>query len=190
MVSFPDYHHYLLQESIFGFVYRRFLLYPLLRLISGRSFLDVGCGKGLFLSYGDKRTCLGLDVNPFNVNYVSNKGLRANLIHPCGTFPVDSLSFPVCVLDQVLEHVSEPDIILSEISRCLKPGGKLIIGLPCAKGYSSDPDHKVFYTVSSLAQLMRTHPFRRQYFFYFPLPVAVFGKYFSFQYLYCVYTKT
>jgi len=70
MNNFKNYHNYLLKESISGYFYRRLILYPFLRIIAGSEFLDVGCGIGIFLKYGSKKS-LGLDVNPFNIDLIN-----------------------------------------------------------------------------------------------------------------------
>ena len=188
--SYLAYHHYLLKESLFGYIYRRFLLYPLLRSITGPIFLDVGCGKGIFLKYGNPRLCLGLDVNPHNVSYVSTLGLRAELIDSIDPFPVSEGSFPACVIDQVLEHVVDPSHLLKECYRALAPGGILIVGLPCEKGFAADPDHKVPYTYYTLySSVMANHDYEYVRHFFFPFNSRRLGRLFAFNYLYVLFRK-
>ncbi len=188
--DFSTYHNYLKRESFLGFIYRRLLLYPFLRFLLGPFFLDVGCGLGIFLSYGFKRKCLGLDVNPYNVDYIRSNGFNAKLIKPGHPFPVDNLSFPACIIDQVLEHVEDPSFLILEIYKSLCSDGKLVIGLPCLKGFHADPDHKVFYdkesivsTVSSIANFTYVRSF------YFPFNLRFVGRYLSYNYLYVVFRK-
>ena len=38
-------------------------------------------------------------------------------------------------MDQVIEHVSGPLIVLEDVAKVLKPGGKLILSTPNAKGW-------------------------------------------------------
>ena len=188
--SFYRYHRYLLQESPFGYLYRRFLLYPYLRWILGPRFLDVGCGKGVFLGFGNPKQCLGLDINSYNVFYIRKRGLRSDLIDFPNPFPVSDSSFPACILDQVLEHVEDPDYLLSEIYRALQPGAIFLVGLPCEKGFEADPDHKVFYTYDSLCSLVLQNPsFKYERHFYFPFNSRFFGNIFSFNYLYVIFRK-
>ena len=184
------YHNYLLKESKSGYVYRRLALYPFLRLLTGPKFLDVGCGKGIFLKYGDPRACLGLDVNPYNIAYVCKQGLRANLINCDDQFPVQEASFPSCIIDQVLEHVVDPSFLLRECHRALVPGGILVVGLPCEKGFAADSDHKVFYTYASISSLVQDYNFKCIRHFYFPFNSQAFGRWFTFNYLYVLFRKS
>ena len=186
-----SYHHYLLKESAFGYLYRRFLLYPFLRRITGPKYLDIGCGKGIFLRYGHGRTCLGLDINPHNIAHLRRYGLRAELITHSGHFPVQDASFPACIIDQVLEHVVDPTLLLRECHRTLAPGGILVVGLPCEKGFAVDPDHKVFYNYHTLASLvLSTSSFTCIRHFYFPFNSRRLGRWFSFNYLYVLFRKS
>lgn len=188
--NYISYHNYLKRESFSGFLYRRLVLYPFLRFLLGPVFLDVGCGVGIFLSYGRKTKSIGLDINPFNVDYVNSIGLDARLINPLADFPVQMSSFPSCILDQVLEHVDDPLYLITQSYNSLSRGGKLIIGLPCQKGFRADPDHKVYYTsesiISTVSSCTDLVPIRS---FYFPINLALVGRFLSGNYLYVVFRK-
>ena len=182
--NYLNYYRYLKTTSIIGKIYRKFFLYPFLsRFIKG-NFLDVGCGLGDFLSFGSKRS-LGLDINKFNVDHCKSRGLSAELIKD-GKFPVDDDSFSTINLDQVLEHINEPDILLKEINRCLNIGGRLIIGVPCESGYKRDPDHKVFYNLEKIKKVLSKYNFSILITFYTPLPLKFFGKILPQQSLYVI----
>ena len=58
--------------------------------------------------------------------------------------------FDGVMMDNVLEHIEEPEPILKEVRRVLVEGGKFVVGVPGSKGYASDPDHKVFYSKEKL----------------------------------------
>ena len=191
MNNFKNYHKYLLKESISGYFYRRLILYPFLRLITGSEFLDVGCSVGIFLNYGSKKS-LGLDVNPFNINLINkSKNKKALLIKENGEFPLRSESFKTVICDQVLEHIEDPTNIIQEISRAVKRNGKIIIGLPMEKGFAADSDHKKFYNIQSIKQKITTNfQFSYQFHFYFPIPFSFAGKYFSWQYIYIIFKST
>lgn len=167
------------------------MLYPFLRLITGPNFVDVGCGIGIFLNYGSINS-IGLDINPYNINSINLKNKRKGLlIKNDGKFPIKSSSFNSIICDQVLEHIEDPSLLISEISRIVKRGGKIIIGLPLEKGFKSDPDHKIFYTLNSLKnKFCEKYPLSYSYHFYFPLPVKIFGKFFSWQYMYVIFKST
>lgn len=58
--------------------------------------------------------------------------------------PVADASFDVILCTEVLEHVANPFPVLQEMSRLLKPGGKLILTVPFACGLHQEPYH--FYS--------------------------------------------
>jgi SAM-dependent methyltransferase len=152
--------------------------------------LDVGCGKGIFLRYGHCRTCLGLDINPHNISYIRKYGMHADLITRSGHFPVQDASFPACIIDQVLEHVVDPTLLLRECYRALAPGGLLVVGLPCEKGFAVDPDHKVFYDYNTLTSLvLNTSGLNYIRHFYFPFNSRRLGRWLTFNYLYVLFRK-
>ena len=189
--DFLAYHSYLKRESLLGFIYRRFILYPFLRILTGPNFLDVGCGVGIFLSYGSRSQSLGLDINPFNVDYVTSRGYRAKLIDQTSSFPVSSNSFSSCIIDQVLEHAEDPSYLIHESYKALIPGGLLIVGLPCEKGFRADPDHKVFYDRDSIISTVQSHAkfsFIRS--FYFPFNLRFLGRFLTYNYLYVLFRKS
>jgi len=183
-----DYHKYLLRESLIGFLYRRLFLYPILRFITGPTFLDIGCGKGIMLNYGNKKS-LGIDINNYNIEYLKSKGKNVLVIPKNGIFPLKEESFNVIICDQVLEHIEDPSTFLSEIYRCLKKDGKLIIGVPQIKGFKKDPDHKVFYNQDFLRCKLKRYNFTYKYHFYLPFPLKIFGNFLTQQYMYTIFRK-
>ena len=96
---------------------------------------------------------VGLDINPFAVDYTNSIGMRASVIDRDGVFPVSDQAFDVCILDNVLKHVEIPVKVLDECYRITGPDGGLVIAVPGARGFRWDPDHKVFYGEDQLQQL-------------------------------------
>ena len=90
--------------------------------------LDMGCGHvPLYDTYRDlvsENICIDwlntAHVNPFLDHTVD---LTAVL-------PFEIASFDTVLLTDVLEHIPEPMHLVSEIARILRPGGKLILGVP------------------------------------------------------------
>ena len=182
------YYEYLNRRSLLGTFYRNRILYPYLLGITGPTFLDVGCGAGLFLAKGSESS-LGLDINRFCVDSLRRKGLRACTICHDGRFPVANRSFSSVVCDQVVEHLDDPSNLIAEIERVITPNGLLLIGLPLEMGFSADPDHRHFYDLHSIVNTVQRIAPSLHYsrHFFFPLPFGLFGKFFTWQYMYVIF---
>ena len=71
-------------------------------------------------------------------------------------------------MDNVLEHIFEPQPLLREVRRVLKANGALLIGVPGKKGWDGDADHKVRYTRDSLVEAGRAAGFVHRESFHMP----------------------
>jgi SAM-dependent methyltransferase len=143
-----QYFEYLMGRSRLGHAYRRHVLYPrLVKRLRGR-LLDVGCGIGDMLAF--RPNSVGVDINDRTVAHCRELGLQAHVMLP-DRLPFATTIFDSVLLDNVLEHIADPVPLLSEVKRVLRPGGRLLIGVPGVRGWESDSDHKVFYDETSLA---------------------------------------
>ena len=99
-------------------------------------------------------------------------------------------SFPSVIIDQVIEHLEEPNFLLKEINRVISTPGKLIVGLPLEKGFKSDPDHVKFYTPDLAIRLIeqQTNLIHKKT-IYYPLPPQYFGKFFKQQSFYMLFER-
>jgi SAM-dependent methyltransferase len=165
-MSEVNYHNYLLKRSKLSQIYRNNILYPALsRQFQGR-VLDVGCGIGDFLQF--RKDTVGVDINKYNVEYCRKLGLEAYPIEN-GKYPFGDQSFDGAILDNVLEHLTDPSPTILEIKRILKGGGRFIIGVPGKKGYTMDDDHKNFYEENDLERLLHLFGFERLRYVYGPM---------------------
>lgn len=165
--DYNEYFKYLKGRSFKAHLYLNFYLYPLLTRYLNGKVIDVGCGTGDFLRY--RKETIGVDVNPYNVEYCRELGLDSHLIGESGTFPFDDACFQGAILDNVLEHIEDPTLTIDEINRMLAPGGILIVGVPGQRGFSHDSDHKKFYDEVSLIRLMRHFGFIKKRVIHMPL---------------------
>ncbi len=178
-----EYFGYLKKRSVLGRLYREWWLYPrIVRLLRGE-VLDFGCGIGDFIRF--RPGTVGVDINPYNVDFCRCRGLDAHLIKD-GGIPFPNEAFDAVTMDNVLEHIPAADVsaVLNEVSRVLRPGGMLLIGVPGIKGYAADADHKVFYDDLSLCRLMQRHGYIVHELFHMPLPFAFLGRFLR---QYCTY---
>ena len=180
-----EYFKYLKTRSKLGILYRKIYLYPKIKNSTKNKKLDLGCGIGDYLHYDNK--CIGLDINESCVDYCRSQGLNAYLMK-IDEIPFKDNSFDTVIMDNVLEHISDPSKILSEIERVLNVKGILIIGVPCEKGYQYDKDHKIFYEIKDLKKLMSSR-YQLVNYFYTPPFCFIFRKYLRQVALYSVFQK-
>jgi len=97
--------------------------------------LDIGAGFGDDLMIANKINpdCRmhALEYYPSNIINLEEKEIQVSSIDlEKETFPYDNNNFDIVIANQILEHTKEIFWIFHEISRILKPGGKLIVGVP------------------------------------------------------------
>jgi ubiquinone/menaquinone biosynthesis C-methylase UbiE len=103
------------------------------------TLLEVGCGTGRILSTiheRDPRLKLsGVDISKTQISIARRecKGI-AFLLATAERLPFRDNSFDYVIFMDVIEHVENPDTMLREIHRVLKPGGYLYGGSP-AEGH-------------------------------------------------------
>ncbi|MCR8538804.1 MAG: class I SAM-dependent methyltransferase [Prochlorococcus marinus CUG1439] len=169
MISYEDYAKYLSKKSFKGRLYKKFWLHKILsRNLKGK-ILDIGCGIGNFLE--DNIEAIGVDINPYTVEICLKKNLNAKLIKQ-DKLPFEENSFDSCLLDNVMEHIENPDKLILEIKRILKKNGILLIGVPGIKGFLGDNDHKVNYSDNELINKLAKFGFNLSKRFYAPLPIS------------------
>jgi len=95
--------------------------------------LDVACGQGRLILYGPfpGMKLYGTDVSRSSLATARERGyeevVETNVAHP---LPFPNQSFDVVVCSHILEHLLEPQRLVSEAHRVLRPGGLLVVGVP------------------------------------------------------------
>ncbi len=106
--------------------------------------LDVGCGRGAYgedpipfrrelrILRGKCAHLIGVDVE---ASAAENPYIDEFRLIESGRWPVESGSISLCLSDNVLEHLADPEDFFSECSRVLAPGGYLCIRTPNVFSY-------------------------------------------------------
>ncbi len=184
--EFESYFTYLQTRSKLGKLYRNFWLYPYIVKHVKDKALDIGCGIGDLIKF--RPNTIGVDINPYSVNYCFNQGLDARIMN-IDILPFDNSVFDSVIMDHLLEHIEDPTCILNEINRVLRQGGLLIIGVPGIRGFDCDNDHKCFYNESKLIRLLDDLGFVKNKIFYTPFKFKWFDKKLKQYTLYGVFSK-
>jgi ubiquinone/menaquinone biosynthesis C-methylase UbiE len=150
-------------DYLYGDEARKDLLIQLVG--KGRSVLEVGCRAGnLTQHYAQGNRVVGCDVDRNALKLFEErlglKGIWLDIDQEVLPFP--EASFDVVVFVEVMEHLRFPTRALREISRVLKPDGRVIGSVPNAfrirnrlrflfgRPYEVDPSHLRSYSVTLL----------------------------------------
>lgn len=165
-IIYDEYHEFLQKRTLKSKVYRKYLLYPrLCKFLSGRA-LDIGPGIGDFVDF--RPNTVGVDINPDNVAFGKSRGLDIRLMD-INSLPFKDGEFDSVNMDNVLEHIEDPSPMLAEIYRILKKDGILVIGVPGPLGFTSAPDHEVFYSKEDLEKTFVSRGYSAQKIFSMPI---------------------
>ncbi len=101
-----------------------------LGVLRGRRILDLGCGRGGLTVALSRRGCrvVAMDLRRRNLETTILRGRRYALSPAAAAatgerLPFADRSFDLVICKDMLEHCSNPDLILAEIARVLAPGG-------------------------------------------------------------------
>ena len=140
----------------------------------GQRVLDVGCGEGVFaaeLALSGAQV-LGIDVaeEPLRRARARHPKLELKLVDVAGPWPLQDGAFDVVWAGEVIEHVADTAVWLSEVRRVLRSGGSLLLSTPAnapgallaaalsrrsfARRFDPLGDHLRFYNRATLTRLI------------------------------------
>jgi 2-polyprenyl-3-methyl-5-hydroxy-6-metoxy-1,4-benzoquinol methylase len=133
--------------------------------------LEIGCGTGSFMALVQERLGIkmeGLELNPKATADALRRGLpvrEARVEDLARELP--SVYDAICSF-QVLEHVPSPREFLEACCTLLKPGGRLLLGVPNAESYirhmvtASDmpPHHMTRWTADVFGRVQKKFPLK------------------------------
>lgn len=105
---------------------------------SGKKVLDVGCNSGIILVPLKERgvDVVGIDISKRDISKAKRNLRQHNLPDNCvqvgdaKKLPFKNNSFNVVLLSDILEHVSDPEIVALESIRVVKKGGLVLATVP------------------------------------------------------------
>jgi ubiquinone/menaquinone biosynthesis C-methylase UbiE len=94
------------------------------------NYLDIGCGTGRMLSFASElfKNSLGLDISQGMLELALKRNLNV-ILADAYNLPIASNSFDVATIFSTIHHVPDPENLIIEAIRILKPGGTLYIDL-------------------------------------------------------------
>lgn len=114
--------------------------YTIQEMFEGKTVLDVGCGAGgktMYYAAQGVKHIVGMDIVP---HYKEEAEALAQELGYADrfTFVVGDAahtdfpdnSFDTIIMNDAMEHVDRPDLVLAEVRRILKPGGRLYVNFP------------------------------------------------------------
>jgi SAM-dependent methyltransferase len=95
------------------------------------SLLDLGCDDGAnTITFGEAagaQTLIGLEVVADRAALASARGIDVRVASLNDVVPVDDASIDAVVSNQVIEHLADTDMFVSEIHRVLRPRGIAVV---------------------------------------------------------------
>lgn len=159
----------LLEKETPLMIARHFCAYKFARsYVSGKRVLDIGCGEGYGIFYlaDFAQEVKGIDYDSGAVNYAKDKYKKSNLyFEAMDVKNIGSISgrFDVISSFQCIEHITDTDAFLKDISALLDAGGVFICSTPNrndASPKSDEPLNKFHireYLLGEFRQILSNH---------------------------------
>ncbi|MFA4848774.1 MAG: class I SAM-dependent methyltransferase [Methanoregula sp.] len=118
--------------------------------------LDIGCGFGSFVLAARQKgiDAIGIDIANFEIQFARE---RLHILRPqenpeniyqLGTgisLPFSDEQFDVVTLWNILEHIPDDQVLLQEVSRILRPNGRVYIVCPNYAAFRSEAHYHLFW---------------------------------------------
>jgi methionine biosynthesis protein MetW len=134
----------------------------------GRRVLDLGCRDGaLTEAYVAGNEVVGVDADREALAEAERRGIETHWADLDQPLAFDDASFDVVVAGELLEHLRDPDSLVAQIQRVLRPGGTFVASVPNAyrlkgrlrflfgRAPESDPTHLQMFSPGDVHALLR-----------------------------------
>jgi len=136
-------------------LYRIFMNEECSREAIGGKVLDVGSGKNLASYHRFLKRSPGTEIECLDLGFEKNSESSKSIDLEKDALPHAAESVDAVLLFNVLEHLYNYRLVLSEIKRVLKSGGQFIGVVPFLVGYHPDPHDYWRYTKETLQKIFR-----------------------------------
>ena len=133
------------------------------KLLRGLEILDIASGEGYGTHALSKvaKSITGMDVDLETVRHAIEKYALDYRVGTAERIPIESAIFGAAVSFETIEHLSHPEKFLKELSRILKPGGRLVISTPNKDvyhhGQEANPFHISELTLAEFREILTPH---------------------------------
>lgn len=133
--------------------YHRDLFSAIDKYANGR-LLDIGCGNKPYLKIIEKKVVeyIGCDV-------IQSSDNKVDIISNATNIPVTSESFDTILSTQTIEHIEDPQGLIYEAMRILRPNSFLILSAPMYWPLHEEPYDFFRFTKHGLTHLLNTAGF-------------------------------
>ncbi|MFA6981752.1 MAG: class I SAM-dependent methyltransferase [Patescibacteria group bacterium] len=126
--------------------------------------LDIGCGLGTLLKLipSSVKNKSGIESNAFAVESCKKDGLNVIEHNDLEKLPFRQESFDVVIMNEVIEHLRNPEKVVKEVQRIIRSGGVLVLTTPnkTLLVRNTDPTHCSEMNFSELENLIRNGGFK------------------------------
>jgi methionine biosynthesis protein MetW len=143
----------------------------------GKRVLDLGCRDGaLTEAYASGNDVVGVDADKEALAEAARRGIETHWADLDQPLELDDESFDVVVAGELLEHLRDPQRLVGEIRRVLRPGGTFVASVPNAyrlkgrlrflagRAPESDPTHLQMFSPSDVRMLLNGFDDQRLHF--------------------------
>lgn len=137
------------------------------------NLIDVGCAHGDLLSEllsNPRFKCKGVEPVPHVAQIAKERGLDVECM-TLEDYKCEDESFDIVVMNHVLEHLPNPDEVMTKVYRVLRKGGAFCGEVPCASaleriifgrywGMYHLPRHLTFFSKQQIVRFIEKHGFR------------------------------
>jgi len=138
------------------------------QFVENKTVLDLGCGEGYgaYMCAKTAKHVIAVDVDEVSVRHAQGKYRSDNLEFIVGDLRAlpfgDNGVFDVIICYEVLEHIVEHNVLLTQAKSLLKENGILIISTPNKSVYTDDPEKQNHFHLKELyfhefEDLLKTH---------------------------------